>query len=36
MVSDADREAEEAIAALLRDERPDDGLLAELVVLPRR
>ena len=29
MVSDADREAEEAIAALLRAERPDDGLLAE-------
>ena len=29
MVSDADREAEEAIAAILRAERPDDGLLAE-------
>jgi myo-inositol-1(or 4)-monophosphatase len=29
MVSDADREAEEAIAELLRCERPDDGLLAE-------
>jgi myo-inositol-1(or 4)-monophosphatase len=29
MVSDADREAEQAIAALLRAERPDDGLLAE-------
>jgi myo-inositol-1(or 4)-monophosphatase len=29
MVSDADREAEETIANLLRSERPDDGLLAE-------
>jgi myo-inositol-1(or 4)-monophosphatase len=29
MVSDADREAEHAIAALLRVERPDDGLLGE-------
>ena len=29
MVSDADREAEQAIAALLRAERPDDGLLGE-------
>jgi myo-inositol-1(or 4)-monophosphatase len=29
MVSDADREAEEAIVALVRAERPDDGLLAE-------
>ena len=29
MVSDADREAEEAIVAILRAERPDDGLLAE-------
>jgi fructose-1,6-bisphosphatase/inositol monophosphatase family enzyme len=29
MVSDADREAEEAISALLRAERPDDGLLGE-------
>ena len=29
MVSDADREAEEAIVALLRAERPDDGLLGE-------
>jgi len=29
LVSDADREAEEAIAALLAGERPDDGLLAE-------
>jgi myo-inositol-1(or 4)-monophosphatase len=29
MVSDADRAAEEAISALLRAERPDDGLLGE-------
>lgn len=29
MVSEADREAEEAIARLLRSERPDDGLLGE-------
>ena len=29
MVSDADRAAEEAIVALLRAERPDDGLLGE-------
>jgi myo-inositol-1(or 4)-monophosphatase len=29
MVSDADREAEEAIVSLLRAERPDDGLLGE-------
>jgi myo-inositol-1(or 4)-monophosphatase len=29
MVSDADREAEAAIAALIRRERPDDGLLGE-------
>jgi myo-inositol-1(or 4)-monophosphatase len=29
MVSDADRAAEEAISALLRTERPDDGLLGE-------
>jgi myo-inositol-1(or 4)-monophosphatase len=29
LVSDADREAEEVIAALLAAERPDDGLLAE-------
>ena len=29
MVSDADREAEEAIVGLLRAERPDDGLLGE-------
>ena len=29
MVSDADREAEQAIAAILRAERPDDGILAE-------
>jgi myo-inositol-1(or 4)-monophosphatase len=29
MVSDADREAEEAISRLLREERPDDGLLGE-------
>jgi myo-inositol-1(or 4)-monophosphatase len=29
MVSDADREAEEAIAGLLRAERPDDGLIGE-------
>jgi myo-inositol-1(or 4)-monophosphatase len=29
MVSDADREAEDAIAAILVAERPDDGLLAE-------
>jgi myo-inositol-1(or 4)-monophosphatase len=29
MVSDADREAEEAIVAILRSERPDDGLLGE-------
>jgi myo-inositol-1(or 4)-monophosphatase len=29
MVSDADREAEEAIGALLRLERPDDGFLGE-------
>ncbi|MEA2480545.1 MAG: monophosphatase, partial [Thermoleophilaceae bacterium] len=29
MVSDADREAEEAIVALLDAERPDDGLLGE-------
>jgi myo-inositol-1(or 4)-monophosphatase len=29
MVSDADREAEEAIVQLLRAERPDDGLLGE-------
>jgi fructose-1,6-bisphosphatase/inositol monophosphatase family enzyme len=29
MVSDADRKAEEAISALLRAERPDDGLLGE-------
>ena len=29
MVSDADREAEQAIAGLLREERPDDGLLGE-------
>ncbi|MDQ3933232.1 MAG: inositol monophosphatase [Actinomycetota bacterium] len=29
MVSDADRAAEEAIVALLRAERPDDGLMAE-------
>ena len=29
MVSDADREAEQAIVALLRAERPDDGLLGE-------
>ena len=29
MVSDADREAEDAIAAILGAERPDDGLLAE-------
>jgi myo-inositol-1(or 4)-monophosphatase len=29
MVSDADREAEEAISRLLRAERPDDGLLGE-------
>ena len=29
LVSDADREAEQAIVALLRAERPDDGILAE-------
>jgi myo-inositol-1(or 4)-monophosphatase len=29
LVSDADREAEQAIVALLREQRPDDGLLAE-------
>jgi fructose-1,6-bisphosphatase/inositol monophosphatase family enzyme len=29
MVSDADRDAEQAIAALLARERPDDGLLSE-------
>lgn len=29
MVSDADREAEETVISMLRDERPDDGLLAE-------
>jgi myo-inositol-1(or 4)-monophosphatase len=29
LVSDADREAEEVIASMLRDERPDDALLAE-------
>jgi myo-inositol-1(or 4)-monophosphatase len=29
MVSDADREAEQAIVAILRAERPDDGLLGE-------
>ena len=29
MVSDADREAEEAIVSVLRAERPDDGLLGE-------
>jgi myo-inositol-1(or 4)-monophosphatase len=29
MVSDADRAAEEAISALLRAERPDDGLIGE-------
>src|SRR5205814_6461975 len=29
MVSDADRTAEEAISALLRTERPEDGLLGE-------
>jgi myo-inositol-1(or 4)-monophosphatase len=29
MVSDADREAEQAIVSLLRAERPDDGLLGE-------
>jgi myo-inositol-1(or 4)-monophosphatase len=29
MVSDADREAEEAITGVLRSERPDDGLLGE-------
>src|SRR5205807_5126784 len=29
MVSDADREAEEAIVALLASERPDDALVAE-------
>ena len=29
MVSDADRAAEDAIVALLRAERPDDGLMAE-------
>ena len=29
MVSDADREAEEAITALLQAERPDDGILGE-------
>ncbi len=29
MVSDADREAEEAVVAVLREERPDDALLAE-------
>ena len=29
MVSDADREAEDAIVSVLRAERPDDGLLAE-------
>jgi len=29
MVSDADREAEQAIVALLRAERPDDGILGE-------
>jgi fructose-1,6-bisphosphatase/inositol monophosphatase family enzyme len=29
MVSDADRAAEEAISALLRTERPDDGLIGE-------
>jgi fructose-1,6-bisphosphatase/inositol monophosphatase family enzyme len=29
MVSDADRKAEEVISALLRAERPDDGLLGE-------
>ena len=29
MVSDADREAEEAIVAILRAERPEDGLVAE-------
>lgn len=29
MVSEADRLAEEAIVAMLRDERPDDGLLGE-------
>lgn len=29
MVSDADRAAEEAISALLRAERPDDGMLGE-------
>jgi myo-inositol-1(or 4)-monophosphatase len=29
MVSDADRKAEEAISALLRAERPEDGLLGE-------
>ena len=29
MVSDADREAEQAITEVLRSERPDDGLLGE-------
>jgi myo-inositol-1(or 4)-monophosphatase len=29
MVSDADRDAEALIARMLRDERPDDGLIAE-------